>query len=208
MCDCVWTKSGIKAKQNAHSNDKTEVILQSRALSTFCVNRGSFNYFENSLGLKVHLMRREDSDWKYYWKCVCKDFVFPGFKGPTLIYLEGGRKKKCGGGVVCVYNIPELNASFLDNYSRLTVLFLAHLIFKAFPYIPLGKHPALQVMGSLYTFLRMRLMMTSILFQQSLLKIKLRSAVQSSRPDPELSTTLRAGTHTGALLTFVMRRSS
>lgn len=51
-------------------------------------------------------------------------------------------------------------------------------------------------------------MMTSILFQQSLLKIKLRSAVQSSRPDPELSTTLRAGTHTGVLLTFVMGRSS
>lgn len=61
-CNCVWTKFGIKAKQNAHSNDKTGVILQSRALSTFCVNRGSFNYFENSLGLKVHLMRREDSD--------------------------------------------------------------------------------------------------------------------------------------------------
>lgn len=31
--------------------------------------------------------------------------------------------------------------------------FWAHLIFKAFPYFPLGKHPAFLVTGSLYTFI-------------------------------------------------------
>lgn len=63
MCNFVWTKLGIKTKQNVHSNDKTEVIWQSRAWSTFCVNQGSFiNYFEKSVGLKVHHMRREYSD--------------------------------------------------------------------------------------------------------------------------------------------------
>lgn len=62
-CNFVWTKLGMKTKQNVRSNDKTEVIWQSKAWSTFYVTQGSFiNYFKKSVGLKVHHMRREYSD--------------------------------------------------------------------------------------------------------------------------------------------------
>lgn len=82
--------------------------------------------------------------------------------------------------------------------------FQGHLIFTAFPYFPLGKRPASVSQALCTHLLRMRLMMASVLFQQSPLKIKLRLAVQSSSLDPERSTTLRAGTHTGVHLTSEM----
>lgn len=206
MCNFVWTKLGIKTKQNVHSNDKTEVIWQSRAWSTFCVNQGSFiNYFEKSVGLKVHHMRREYSDWNCYWKCVCRDFVFPGFKEPTLIYLEGEREKKWRGGereLAVAYYIPKLNASFLDNCSRLIVPFLSPLIFKSFPYFPLGKHPALRAMGSLYTFIEDEA-------DDDIRPFSTKSSEDKAQIGrAEFQARSRAGTSTGVPLTFERQRSS